>query len=330
MSQEKVLNLAFLGCGFATHLHSKTLSGFGGRVHCHYASRDIAKAESYNIKYKGDGAFASYEAAIQSDRIDAVLVATPPVQHLGLTLSALRAGKHVIVEKPPFLTTRDFDRVINEQKKSGKQVFVAENYFYKPLLRQLRQLIQSGIIGDILFVNANALKEQKITDWRDNAELSGGGALFEGGIHWVNFVANLGLTLDSVHGFRPGSHAGMDRSMLVGLRYAEGAVGTLFYSWETPSLFKGLRMSKIYGRKGSITFESNGIFMIVRGTKKRFILPGFKDIAGYKGMFSDFITAMQEGRPAVFTLEMARNDLQTIEQVYASVKSATKEKKTSN
>lgn len=316
MSDGKRIQLAFLGCGFATHLHSKTLSGFRDKVCCHYASRERSKAEAYNQKYGGSGFFESYEAAWQADNVDAVLVATPPAQHLEQTLAALRAGKHVLVEKPPFLKSRDFDKVLKEQQKSGKQVLVCENYFYKPLLVRLRQLIASGVIGEVLFVHLNALKEQKISDWRDDAALSGGGALLEGGIHWVNFFSNLGLTLDSVRGFRPGAQEGLEKSMLLGLRYKEGAVGSFYYSWETPSLFKGLRISKIYGRKGSITFESNGLFVIVRGQKKRVIFPGIKDIAGYKGMFADYLEALASDRPPEFTFEMARNDIATIEQAY--------------
>jgi len=318
MNQNKI-NLAFLGCGFATHLHSKTLAGFKEDIHCFYASRNAKRAQEYQQKYNGSGFYDSYEKAIHAQDIDVVLVATPPVTHFDLTMQALEAGKHVIVEKPPFLNSKDFAKIQKTAVKSGKHVFVAENYFYKPALKHLQELIQSGIIGEILFVHINALKEQKIKDWRGDTSLSGGGALFEGGIHWINFIANLGLTIKSVKGYRPGKNEGMEKSMLVSLEYEEGAVGSFYYSWETPSLFKGLRISKIYGRQGSITFESNGIFIFVRGKKKRLIFPGLKDIAGYKGMFTDFIAALQAERQATFTLELARRDLELIERIYASI-----------
>lgn len=313
------INLAFLGCGFATRLHSKTLSAFRDQVRCFYASRSKARAESYNHKYHGQGAFDSYQSAMNSEEIDVVLVATPPAHHLDLTLQALSAGKHVIVEKPPFLKSTDFDTVRKEQERSGKRVFIAENYFYKPLLFKLRELIRSEVIGKILFVHINALKQQKIEAWRGDENLSGGGALFEGGIHWINFISNLGLRVKSVKGFIPGSNTGMDKSILVALEYDEGAVGAFYYSWETPSLFKGLRISKIYGKRGSITFESNGIFIAVRGKKKSLIFPGLRDIAGYKGMFRDFIQSIQENKASRFTVDLAEQDLKLIEDIYRSV-----------
>jgi len=316
----KPVKIAFLGCGFAARIHGKTLSRFPDPVNVYYASRDKSKADSYNQKFSGSGSFGSYQDAINADEIDAVAVLTPPAQHLEQVLQALAAGKHVIVEKPPFLTSQDFDTVRQESQKVGKQVLVAENYYYKPLLSRLRNLIHSGVIGEILFVHINALKKQEVSDWRGDTALSGGGALFEGGIHWINFISNLGLNLQNVQGFRPGSHEGMEKSLLVSLEYQEGAVGAFYYSWETPSLFKGLRLSKIYGKEGSITFESNGLFILVRGRKKTIVFPGLKDIAGYKGMFSDFIRAIRDNRPAQFELALARQDIKTIETIYHSIR----------
>jgi len=316
------INLVFLGCGKATQMHSKTLAGFE-QIQLYYASRDKNKAENFNRKFSGRGIFESYEAAIQAENIDVVLIATPPKQHLDLTLKSLGSGKHVIVEKPPFFNSSDFKLVGKARKKADRRVFVAENYFYKPLAFKLRNLIKSGIIGEILFLHINALKKQVIKeeDWRSDAELSGGGALFEGGIHWINFVANLGLNIKSIKGLRPGHKNGPEKSILIAMEYEEGPVGTLYHSWETPSLFKGLRLSKIYGREGSITFESNGIFIFVRGRRKQLIFPGIKDIAGYKEMFQDFINCIRNGTEPTFTFDLAEQDIKLIEKTYESISS---------
>lgn len=320
-TRNKTFNLVFLGCGFATRLHSKTLNGFKNEVRCFYASRNSDKAKHYNSKYKGSGHFESYEAAITNPNIDIALVATPPTQHLELTKKALRAGKHVIVEKPPFLHSSDFDKICKIQTETSTRLFVAENYFYKPLVSQLREILSAGLIGEVLFLHVNALKKQTINNWRDDESLAGGGALFEGGIHWINFLANLGFTLKSAHGFRPGSQQGLEKSLLIAIKYVEGPVGAFYYSWETPSLFKGLRLSKIYGREGSITFESNGVFVFVRGKKKRFILPKLTDIAGYKAMFHDFFDSLRTGKEPQFNLDLAQRDLKIVKDIYQSMKS---------
>ncbi|HFA48379.1 MAG TPA: Gfo/Idh/MocA family oxidoreductase [Bacteroidetes bacterium] len=310
------VHLAFLGCGGVTVKHSKTLKGFKN-VKLYYASRSAEKANIFNKKWKGEGAFGTYEAAISSEKIDLVLIATPPDSHLELALKAIRAGKHVIVEKPPFMKSGDFDLIAAEREKAGVQVMVAENYFYKPLLKKLKQLLATDLIGETRFLFFNSTKKQTTGDWRDTTNVAGGGSLFEGGIHWINFISNLGLTIHSLTGFRPfPNRKTIERSMQVVAKYEEGPVATLLYSWEIKALLNGLRISRIYGTRGSITFESNGVFIFVRGKKWKFIFPGFADIGGSKGMFKDFFKALRSGEEPAFNLAMAKRDLELVEEAY--------------
>jgi len=250
--------------------------------------------------------------------VDAVAITTPTAQHLPLTVAALEAGKHVIVEKPAFLRSADVDLVEAAAAESGCRVLVAENYAYKPLRRVLRDVITSGEIGEVRYLAVNALKLQRPGGWRDDESLSGGGALFEGGIHWIHLMASVGLTIESVHGFRPDGATSIERSMLVVLQYEQGAVGTLHHAWDTGSLFGGLRLSRIYGSHGSVTFESNGLFVAVRTRSPRVILPGLGDIGGYRAMFADFIGSLRENREAEMTLALARRDLELVEAAYQS------------
>jgi UDP-N-acetylglucosamine 3-dehydrogenase len=313
------INLAFLGCGGVTRTHSRTLKKFGD-VRRFYASRDRAKAEAFSRELGGAGAFGSYEDALADPRIDAVLVATPPNSHLELTLAALAAGKHVIVEKPPFMRAADFDAVQSARDAAGRRVMVAENYFYKPLAEALRKHIAAGDIGEVKVVTVNAMKRQATRGWRDDTGMAGGGALFEGGIHYVNFMANLGLPVLDAHGFRPGrAGGGPERSTLAVFRYAQGAVGTLYYSWEIGSPLNGVRLSSIYGSEGAITFESNGLFLGVRGRRKRVSLLKPTDLVGYRGMFRDFVDAVRRNAEPRFSLELARRDLELVEQIYRTM-----------
>lgn len=310
------MRLAFLGCGLATRMHGRTLARVDPRVRRYYASRNRDRADEYRRRFGGEGAFGSYEEALADPAIDVVLVATPPDSHLRLTLEALHAGKHVIVEKPPFLRATDFNVVEPAAQAARRQVYVAENYFYKPVLRELRALLPAGVIGDVYFIHLNAIKQQRTGGWRDDPARAGGGAMFEGGIHWISFAANLGLPLRCAHGFRAGDQRGPDRSMLVVLEYDGAAVGTLSYSWEVPSTFGGLRLSRIYGARGSIAFESNGLFLFVRGRHTALRFPGFRDMLGYRAMFRDFLSSIRDDRPPQFTLELARRDLQLLEAIY--------------
>lgn len=312
------LGVCFVGCGAAARMHGRTLSRVDRSVRRYYASRTAARADSFCREVGGEGSFGSYDAALGSPEVDVVVVTTPPSTHLELTRRALRAEKHVIVEKPPFLRASDVDGVTELAERSGCQVMVAENYFYRPLTRRLRTLLDDEVVGRPLFLVFNALKRQRTGDWRDEPGLAGGGALFEGGIHWINLAASLGLSVHRVEALRPRETAGPERSMQVCLEYGNGGAGVLLYSWEVPSPLQGLRMSRIYGTEGSIGFESNGLFVVVWGRRKRLLFPGFRDISGYRAMFADFLGALREGREPEFTLRMARRDLEIVEAAYRS------------
>jgi predicted dehydrogenase len=300
--------LAFLGCGAAALMHSRTLRRLAPRLPRYYASRYGEKACAFSERLSGSGWFNSYEAALEDARIQTVFIATPPATHLELTLAALQHAKHAIVEKPAFLTPDEFDTVELAAAHAGRQVLVAENYFYKPLARTLRRIIAADEIGELRLAFINALKWQRMAGWRADPELAGGGPLFEGGIHWVNLLANLGPQICTVETLECGS----PQTTFLTARYDNGAVGALAYSWELRSLLRGLRLSRIWGTQGSIAFESNGLFVLVHGRRKRVLFPELIDLPGYRAMFRDFLQALESGTEPEFTFAQARRDVELL------------------
>ena len=317
------LNIAFLGCGFITRVHSRVLRSMRDQVVCSYASRDAAKSAQFCQQFKGVKSYGDYDSAINDPSVDAVVVAVPPKFHRDLTLHALAAGKHVLVEKPAFPTLADFEAVRAARDAAGRTVLVGENDHYKPLAVKLRGLVREGAIGEMIFAHfvtiAHRLKSAG--DWRNDETMAGGDAFFEEGIHWLHVAGSLGPKIVSIQGFRPKpSRTGPDsraKSMLASFHYDNGAVGSLYYSREVPSLFRGLRVSKLMGREGVISFESNGAFIIVRRKGlPQLILPGFRDMRGYRAMYADFAASIRTGRAPEMSLERAIEDQRLMEQVY--------------
>ena len=318
------LRVAFLGCGFITRVHSKHLGALGGDVVASYASRDREKASEYCRRHRGAGSYGDYLEAIADPGVDAVVVAVPPRFHLDLTLRALRAGKHVLVEKPAFLRMADYRAVLEVRDQAGRIVLVGENDHYKPLAVRLRRLLAERAIGELVFAHFVTIARRLKTegDWRNDEAVAGGDAFFEEGIHWLHIAGSLGPKIVDVRGYRPSiSREGPDRrvkSMMVAFRYDNDAVGSLYYSREIPSLFRGLRSSKLFGRRGVITFESNGLFVFVRGEGwPRLIFPGFRDLRGYQAMYRDFVTSARSGRQPEMSLERAMEDQRLMEEIYA-------------
>jgi predicted dehydrogenase len=321
-----VVRVAFLGCGFITRVHSRHLRSLGGTIEPSYASRDRAKAAEFCARYGGASSYGDYGAALADPKVDAVIIAVPPYLHLDLTLQALAAGKHVLVEKPAFPSMDGYRAALEASHRARRVVLIGENDHYKPLAVCLRRLLADDAIGDLVFGHFATIAHRLKTadDWRNDEKLAGGDAFFEEGIHWLHLAGSLGPRIVTAHGYRPTpSREGPDtrvKSMMVAFEYDNGAVGSLYYSREVPSLLRGLRLSKLFGRKGVISFESNGTIMIVRGRRMpRLVFPGFRDIRGYRAMYRDFHRAITTGAAPEMSLERAMDDQRLMDQIYASL-----------
>jgi len=325
MSSSAPIRLAFLGCGFITRVHSGHLRRLRRDIVCAYASREAARAEAFNRRFGGVGSYGSYADAIADPRVDAVVVAVPPRWHLELTLQALAHGKHVLVEKPAFPTLDAFRLALTARDRAKRVVIVGENDHYKPLAEHLRQVISEGVIGEMVFAHFTTIARRlkPADDWRNDETMAGGDAFFEEGVHWLHLADSLGPRITTIHGLRPElTRVGPDRrvkSMLVAFQYDNRAVGSLYYSREVPSLTLGLRQSKIFGTRGVITFESNGLVAATYGRGlPRVVFPGFRDFRGYRAMYRDFARAIRTGAPPEMSLERAMDDQRLMEQVYAT------------
>jgi len=316
------LHVAFLGCGFITAVHSRHLTGMRDEFRCSYASRDHGRAEAYRRRFSGVRAYDDYAAALADPSVDAVVVAVPPRFHLELTVAALAAGRHVLVEKPAFPRREDYEKAINARDEAGLVVAVGENDHYKPLAGTLRRLLVEDAVGELVLAQFTtvARRPKPAGDWRNDVAMAGGDAFFEEGIHWLHLANSLGPRITRIDGYRPAARTldgdSRAKSMLVAFEYDNGAAGALYYSREVPSLLRGVRWSKLYGRRGVLTFESNGAVVVAPGTRlPRLIVPGLSDVRGYRAMYRDFARAVRGGGSPEMDLERALADQVLMERL---------------
>ena len=127
------IRICFLGCGEITKDHARYARIADKNIQLSFASRSLDKATHFVNQFKGANAYAGYQEAIDSKDEDVIMINTPPHIHLELAKQAIEAGKHVIIEKPPFFSSSDFDQIGPLADQMGLQCMIAENYFYKPL-----------------------------------------------------------------------------------------------------------------------------------------------------------------------------------------------------
>lgn len=105
-------------------------------------------------RYPGVRTVASADEAIGAPDVDAVVIATPVATHFALAMAALRAGKHVLVEKPMAATVAEAEALVAEAKTRGLTLMVDHTFVYTPAVRRIRQLIEDGEVGDIYYYDS--------------------------------------------------------------------------------------------------------------------------------------------------------------------------------
>ncbi|WP_213816470.1 Gfo/Idh/MocA family protein [Glaciihabitans sp. dw_435] len=115
---------------------------------------DVPKAERLARTVGGDVAQFTFEEVLDMPGIDAIAIATPARTHHGIALAALKAGKHVLVEKPLADSTEHGREMVEEARLRGLTLMADHTYCYTPAVAKMRELIEDGALGDILFVDA--------------------------------------------------------------------------------------------------------------------------------------------------------------------------------
>ncbi|MFQ5691284.1 MAG: Gfo/Idh/MocA family protein [Gemmatimonadota bacterium] len=319
------IRICILGCGSIARTHSRVLRSVRSGVSLLFASRSPEKAEAYRRRFRGARAFGSYEEACASHEVDAVVICTPHSFHLEHARLAAAHGKHMLIEKPAAISLEELSEMERLVDRTGVTCMVAENYHFKPLVRALRRHLEAGDVGEPLYIELNRTGLAHPGGWRTDAEMMGGGALVDGGVHWVNLMLALGGRARQVLAARPETssarRAPLEDGLEVLIKFESGAVGKLLHAWNARNRIGGLSTSRIYGTLGNIIFESNGLWALVLGRRRRLRVPGLRDLMGYRGMMKEFLACLREGRESTMPLTRARRDLEVVFAAYRSLSS---------
>ena len=227
------------------------------------SAADLGVARSY-----GSYAEMAQKEARRKDGIEAVAIVTPNHMHAPVAVEFLKRGIHVICDKPLTATLPEAKKLAKTAEASGVVFALTHNYTGYPMIRQAREMIAAGVLGDIRLVNVEYIQDwlaepieatgQKQADWRTDPARSGaGGATGDIGTHAFN-LANFvtGLTLHELSADLQSFVAGrrVDDNGHIMMRYTSGARGTLWCSQVASGQENGLRL-RIFGTKGGIEWE---------------------------------------------------------------------------
>jgi predicted dehydrogenase len=320
------VNVALVGCGL---IGQKRLQYLGKcrLVVCADLVRERAERLAQTVA--GAAATDDWRAAVSRKDVDIVLISAVHRALPEIALAAVRAGKHVLVEKPAARRSAELDPVVSAAREARVCVRVGFNHRYHSSLLKARELVASGVAGELMFVRGRYGHGGRIgydREWRADPELSGGGELIDQGVHLIDLARLFLGDFTEVEGFAHTYFWDMpvdDNGFLL-LRTARQQVAFLHASCTE---WKNLFSLEIYGRRAKLDIAGlGGSYGTERLTLYR-MLPEMgppettaweypRGDQSWKLEFDEFLEDIRLGREPSAGLRDAQAALRVVETVY--------------
>jgi predicted dehydrogenase len=252
------MNYAIIGCGLIGKKRLAALpAGSKLVVAC---DTNLERAKALVDLAKAGKAVTDFEEAVADAQVDAVVVATINSTLAEISATAIRAGKHVIVEKPAGTSVKQIDELIVLEKKHGVCVRVGFNHRFHPAFIKAREIFESGVMGELMFIRARYGHGGRVgydREWRADPKLAGGGELVDQGIHLIDLAGWFlgGFKIIDGHVATYFWDMPVDDNAFLDLQTAKGQTAWLHVSCTE---WKNLFSFEIYGRHTKLHIEGLG------------------------------------------------------------------------
>ncbi|MCC6670292.1 MAG: Gfo/Idh/MocA family oxidoreductase [Planctomycetes bacterium] len=266
--------------------------------------------------------FPTLGAMLDEGGIDAALVLTPPVTHEELAVQLLRAGKHVLCEKPLTTTARAAERMLAAAATTGRTLMMGSKFRFVDDMAKARALLNEGTIGDLLlFENVFCARVDMTKRWNSRREVSGGGVLIDNGSHSVDVARYLCGPIAWVQAqfARNVQPIEVEDTCRLLLETEAGAVGAIDLSWsvhkEVPSFVR------LYGAKGTIEVGWKVSRYKRDGDAEWTVFgSGYDKKAAFRNQLRNFARNIRGAEAPVITAEDAILSVRVIEAAYRSAR----------
>jgi predicted dehydrogenase len=249
--------VAIIGCGLVGEKRMKLLAPGTVTVAC---DLDLERAKKLAALSPGCEATDSVDKAVASPSVDGVMIATLNAALAPIATKALRAGKHVLAEKPGAISVAEVEELEGISKQTGALYRIGYNHRFHPALLKAREIFDSGVLGPIMFLRGRYGQGGRIgydKEWRADPQLSGGGELIDQGVHLIDLAGIFLGEFTQVEGHVATYFWNMpvDDNAFLSLRNAEGKTAWLHASCTE---WKNMFSLEIYGRDGKLHMEGLG------------------------------------------------------------------------
>ena len=149
-----MLKIALVGCGKAGENHAREISMLPEAELVAVCDAESLMAEQFAVRFAVQRHYADFSRMIARERPDVVHIATPPQSHVSLAMEALNAGCHVVIEKPLAMKHSAAEALIRHAVRQERKLTIAHSYHFDPICRQMRDLLDDGIVGEPVHVES--------------------------------------------------------------------------------------------------------------------------------------------------------------------------------
>jgi predicted dehydrogenase len=282
------------------------------------ASRDPVKLAEFHSLFGDFTEHASYEALIGDPAIDAIYLPLPNSLHCAWAIQAMRAGKHVLCEKPLALNAREAEEMISISRECNVLLMEAFMYRYTDRMIKVGEILASGVLGPIRSVNSTFRffldRENTI---KEKPEL-GGGALYDVGCYPLNLIGLVAQSEPEAIAVECTRPRGVDVNLSAVLRYADGLIAALHCGFDA----FGRNYSEIVGRNGALlvpdTFlDDAGQITLLTSKETRPIAVAQSDRYGEE--IRDFCLAILENHAPRLTLDESLRNMRILDRIQDAI-----------
>ncbi|MFZ5495833.1 MAG: Gfo/Idh/MocA family protein [Verrucomicrobiota bacterium] len=336
------LGFAVVGTGMIAGYHAQAIARTPGARLVGVVSRSADRGRDFAAKHHIPVITATVEEMVARADVHVLNVTTPSGAHLGPALAAIRAGKHVVVEKPLEITPARCDAIIAAAEQHGVKVAAIFQGRFGAGAQKVKAALDAGRLGRLVLASAyvkwHRTADYYQTAWKGTWELDGGGALMNQAIHGVDLLQWFaGLPAEVSGRFTRRVHTGIqaDDTTVATLLYPDGALGTIEAS---TALWPGWsRRIELCGEHGSLALEDDTIVKwdfvqaepgdeAIRHAKRDDALgsgagtPGGISLAGHLRQIGDLVEAVRADRPPAIGAREGRRAVALVHAIYESAK----------
>jgi xylose dehydrogenase (NAD/NADP) len=295
------------------------------------ASRTLSKAQGIAAQFNLPKAYGSYEALLADPEIDAVYIPLPNGFHAEWSIKAMRAGKHVLCEKPLAMNAAEAREIQAVRDETGRFCLEAFAYRFNPVVAKAIEIAQSGVLGDLRFMHAVStyyMDPQDPENVRLRADI-GGGALYDMGCYAINALRMLsGREPQSVWATMEWSDRfNVDMAGTAMLDFGDGLLGTIQWGFNAPHggpfSVQGVK-GKLTGAYGWGPPAGAPAMLLTAGRETQEIF--VERANNYTGEVQDVSEAVRGLHPPLYAWEPLDATMRVIDACYASQKSGQAEK----